>query len=157
MALMGDEGAPSHRARWRLRFDGALALFAELLEPLYLAADEVVRERIEKECAMGFQNESIMRANEPRRGSCTAKTRSGHGQGTNFAQIVSRLNLTPEHDLAADHNDAGVPVMGVIGVHVICFQPPIEDLVTLTPKVGLKIALVHGGLQLRVPRIQPRH
>jgi hypothetical protein len=63
-----------------------------------------------------------------------------------------RLALAPERDLASDHHDAGVPVMGVIGVYVICSQTPIEHLITLTPKIGLKIALVHGGLRLLVPK-----
>ena len=53
-----------------------------------------------------------------------------------------RLAASGEGDLAADHHYTRVPVMRVVGVHLTRFQAAIEDLVTLTPQVGLEIPLV---------------
>jgi hypothetical protein len=56
-----------------------------------------------------------------------------------------RFWLAParQRDLASDHHDPRVPFMRVIGVHLTRFQTAIEHLVTLTPQIGFKIALVH--------------
>ena len=54
-----------------------------------------------------------------------------------------RFASTGDRDLSANHHDACVPVMRVLGVHLTRLQAAIEDLVTLPPEVGFEIALVH--------------
>src|SRR2546430_9496393 len=65
-----------------------------------------------------------------------------------------RLAATGQRDLAADHHDARVPIVGVVGVHVIGAQAAVENLVALTPKIGLEFALVHHK-GLRLLRVTP--
>jgi len=54
-----------------------------------------------------------------------------------------RFAATGDGDPSANHHDACVPRMRVVGVHLARFQAAIEDLVTLAPEVGFEIALVH--------------
>ena len=54
-----------------------------------------------------------------------------------------RLAGAGHGDLAADHHDARVPVMRVVGVHLTGFQAAIEDLVTFAPQIGASNRLVH--------------
>ena len=56
-----------------------------------------------------------------------------------------RFAATGDGDLSANHHDACVPVMRVVGVHLTRFQAAIEDLVTLTPEGGFEISLVHAN------------
>jgi hypothetical protein len=54
-----------------------------------------------------------------------------------------RFAATGDGDLSANHHDACVPRMRVVGVHLARFQAAIEHLVTLAPEVGFEIALVY--------------
>jgi len=54
-----------------------------------------------------------------------------------------RVPATGQRDLAADHHDARIPIVCVIGVHHPRLETAIEDLVTLASQIGLKFALVH--------------
>src|SRR5207249_9146406 len=53
------------------------------------------------------------------------------------------LPVTGQRDLAADHHDARIPIMGVVGVHHPGLEPTIEDLVALASQIGFEFSLVH--------------
>src|SRR5262249_36281589 len=46
---------------------------------------------------------------------------------------------TGKCDFSANHHDARVPIMGVVGVHFSGSQAAVEDFVTLAPQLGLKL------------------
>jgi hypothetical protein len=50
---------------------------------------------------------------------------------------------TGQCDLAADHHDARIPIMCVVGVHHSRLEPTIEDLVTFASQIGLEFCLVY--------------
>jgi hypothetical protein len=56
-----------------------------------------------------------------------------------------RFAATRQRDFSTNHQDARVPVMGVVGVYLTRFQASIEDLVTFTPEIGFELALVHDN------------
>src|SRR6201993_2336678 len=63
-----------------------------------------------------------------------------------------RFPATRQCDLAADHHDARIPIMCVVGLHHPRLEPTIEDLVTLASQFGFEFALVHD----KPPRRQVR-
>src|SRR5229473_1024852 len=54
-----------------------------------------------------------------------------------------RLAAAGHRDLAANHHDARVPVMRVVGVHLARSQAAVKHLVAFAPEIGFEIALVH--------------
>src|SRR6266404_774893 len=58
---------------------------------------------------------------------------------------TERFNFpgTGQCDLAADHHNARIPIMCVVGVHHPRLQPTIEDLITLASQIGFEFCLVH--------------
>src|SRR6202022_17622 len=55
-----------------------------------------------------------------------------------------QLPATSQCDLAANHHDARIPVMGVVGIHHPRLESAVEHLVTLSPQIGFEFALIHG-------------
>src|ERR1700737_4284748 len=66
----------------------------------------------------------------------------GNGAAVSDTERLS-LPVTGQRDLAADHHDARIPIMGVVGVHHPGLEPTIEDLVTLASQIGFEFSLVH--------------
>jgi hypothetical protein len=71
---------------------------------------------------------------------------SGNGAAVPDMECFS-LPGTGQSDLAADHHDARIPIMGVVGVHHPGLEPTIEDLVTLVSQIGFEFALIHQALR----------
>ena len=71
------------------------------------------------------------------------------------------LPVTGQRDLAADHHDARIPIMGVVGVHHCGLEPTLEDLVALASQIGFEFSLVHDKPsceQVRTKRLgRPPH
>jgi hypothetical protein len=66
----------------------------------------------------------------------------GNGAAVSDTERLS-LPVTGQRDLAADHHDARIPIMGVVGVHHPGLEPTIEDLVTLASQIGFEFSPVH--------------
>jgi hypothetical protein len=62
----------------------------------------------------------------------------GNGAAVSDTERLS-LPVTGQRDLAADHHDARIPIMGVVGVHHPGLEPTIEDLVALGVADRLRI------------------
>src|SRR6266851_6466873 len=67
--------------------------------------------------------------------------------GGNGAAISDTERFSPpatsQCDLAANHHDARIPIMCVVGVHHPRLEPTIEDLVTLASQIGFEFCLIH--------------
>src|SRR4029077_17879354 len=66
----------------------------------------------------------------------------GNGAAVSDTERLS-LPVTGQRDLAADHHNARIPIMGVVGVHHPGLEPTIEDLVALASQIGFEFSLVH--------------
>src|SRR5215471_3715898 len=55
------------------------------------------------------------------------------------------LSSTRQCDLAANHQDARIPIMCVIRVDHPRLEPAVEDLITLSSQFGFEFALLHKG------------
>jgi hypothetical protein len=75
----------------------------------------------------------------------------GNGAAVSDTECFS-LPATGQCDLAADHHDARIPIMCVVGVHHPRLETTIEDLLTLASQFGFEFALVHDKSSRRQVR-----